>query len=338
MRYDVLLGMSGEEFQSVLKIDSAFNDNDEKVEYNLVLKLHQGQSYLDSEGNDPELFKKIDHIRDMFNGFKKSDFYQSLAGCTKVKSPISRTNLIVKNPYFKKCYELWYFIEKYTAPGYSIEKRQYDGKFSPEYVDELNTIILFNYLTMKNSLDEENNKPVDVTKYKKKRTIKPKFIKRIIEEFVSDYDIPEKQLKNIFEKEISKAYDARKKQEEEIRIALVKALNSEIKKKETEEKEEQILSLLRNALSAGTGETENREEQRIINSLGRVFVSERERIEEGTDDGTEDWTEDGIEEKEMTLDDDFSSITRKSEETKKEEAIMEALARVLKEENDINNA
>jgi len=43
-----------------LKIDSTFNDNDEKIEYNLVLKLHQGQGYLDSKNNDPMIYRRIE--------------------------------------------------------------------------------------------------------------------------------------------------------------------------------------------------------------------------------------------------------------------------------------
>ena len=116
-RYEVLFGTTGDEFASVLKVDSTFNDNDEKVEYNLVLKVHQGQGYLDSKSNDPMIYQRIEHIRTMISGFCKSEFYQILAGITKVRTPISKTNLIMKEQNFRKCYELWQFMDKYSEVG-----------------------------------------------------------------------------------------------------------------------------------------------------------------------------------------------------------------------------
>ena len=247
-RYDAILAMGGDEFQSVLKVDSSFDDNDEKVEYNLTMKLYQGQEYLGGGDRNAETFKKIEHIREMLNSFKKTEFYQNMAGCTPVKSPISRTNLMIKNPYFNQCYELWNYLEKYTDAGYSIEQRQTEGVFETEMVDELNSLTLFHYLVMKHNLEDEHNKPPDVTKYKKKRIIKPKFISKMIEEFISDYDIPEPELKQIFEQEISEAYDARRAKEEEIKKALTSALYSEIDKKESKKRENTILGVLERVL------------------------------------------------------------------------------------------
>jgi|GEM_PF-4696326 len=285
-RYDALFGTTGDEFESVLKIDSTFNDNDEKIEYNLILKVHQGQQYLDNQSNDPLIYDRIEHIRTMVNGFKKTEFYLDLLGCERVKSPISKTNLIAKEPNFKKCYELWNFLEKYTDVGYSIQKRQFNTDFTDNYVDELNTIILFNYLIMKKNMEPENDKLLDITKYKKKRTIKPKFISRIIEEFVSEYDITEDEMKQVFAAEIGRAYSLKVNEEEEIQKALEKALSAELSKNKEAQQEEQIKRILEETLTSHQENKEQEEQEEQIKSvlertLGVIVEkSEKERQEE----------------------------------------------------------
>ena len=201
LRYDILVGLKGDEFESSLKVDSSFSDNDESVEYNLSLKIHQGPDYLGSKGENEELLEKIEHIRLMFNYFKQSEFFQSLIGCRKVKSPISRTNLIMKNRFFKKCYDLWNFLEKYTDAGYSIEEYEIEGDFDQKYTEELNIMILLNYLIMKNNLDDIHNKMIDMSD-KEPNIIKPVIDNSIVEEADPDYGFDLTVIDNIPEQGI----------------------------------------------------------------------------------------------------------------------------------------
>jgi len=251
-RYDALVGMAGDEFESVLKVESSFNDNDETVDYSLSLRLHQGSEYLESKGDNAEVLKKIEHIRAMYTSFKRSEFYQELVGSVAVKSPISRTNLIMKNPRFKKCYNLWNFLEKYTKAGYSIEEQESDGDFSPEYVDELNAMILFSYLVMKNNMEIEHNKHMGITG-KKLRVIKPKINEKEIEETDPGSDFGNQKVKEpeqppqfnptASENKESAIFAALSKAlgDERIIRALEKALRVELGNEETEIEEERLL-------------------------------------------------------------------------------------------------
>jgi len=254
-RYDALLDDMGNEFHSTLKVNSEFSDldNDEKVEYNLTLKIHQGNSYLGGEKTDmQEVFDKIEHIRKMVSSYKQSILYQEMMGCTPVKSPIRRTNLMVKQRNYKKCYDLWNFLEKYTTPGYSVETNERKGDFDDIYIDELNTLTLFNFLAMKNRLENENNKPIDALGYRKRRSIKPKFIGKLIEDFVADEDITEKELQKFIEQTIKRAYKEKNKDNEDrIIIALTVALNNEFEKQKTKKLEEAIRAALEKFFKQG---------------------------------------------------------------------------------------
>ena len=226
LRYDALINLKGDEFESALKVDSYFSDNDEKVEYNLSLKLHQGPDYLGSGDENAESLEKIEHIRRMFNSFKQTEFYQSLIGCRAVKSPISRTNLMMKNRFFKKCYELWNFLEQYREAGYSIEEHEIDGDFDQKYMDELNLMILFNYMIMKNNLADIHNKPFDMTG-KEPRIIKPTIESKIIDEADPDFGFEQVVINKIPEQQIVTASFRKENQEEIILAALNKALIDE---------------------------------------------------------------------------------------------------------------
>ena len=48
----------------------------------------------------------------------------------------------------------------------------------------------FNYLVLKGYLEREQDRRMPVPMKEKKRTLKPKFIKEIIEELTEDYDLP----------------------------------------------------------------------------------------------------------------------------------------------------
>lgn len=237
-RYDALFNETGDEFSSVLKVDSTFNDNDEKVEYNLLLKLHQGQGYVDEGNNDPQIFQRIETIRTMISGFKRSEFCRALEGTPSIRPPVAKTNLIMKEPNFRKCLELWRFLETYNEVGYSIEVREYDGEFDDQYLEELNMLTLFNYLIMKNHLSHERNKPVDVVNFRKKKVLKPKFIHNIIENFVLDYDVPEVEIRQIFNEEITKAYARKQGNEDDIKAAIERALSIETEKLNKEDERE----------------------------------------------------------------------------------------------------
>jgi exonuclease SbcC len=289
-RYEALFETTGDEFSSVLKIDSSFNDNDEKVEYNLVLKLHQGQGYLDSKNNDPMIYQRIEHMRTRINGFMKSEFCQSLQGCSKVRSPINRTNLIVKEQNFKKCYELWQFMDRYRDVGYTVEIKEYDAEFDEEYLDELNTLTLFNYLVMKNNLDTEHNKPIDVINFKKKRVLKPKFIRNIVEDFVFDYDIPEVELRQIFNEEITRSYSRKGDDEDDIKAAIERALSIETEKKEKErqrdmEKEAKMKALeqeKQKKLMEKQKEKEKLAKQKEKEKQQKTLAKQKEKVKKNT--------------------------------------------------------
>ena len=71
-------------------------------------------------GKDPKglgLEERVERIQFIIADFLKSQFIKELvsSNVTMVKSPIRKTNVILKNPNFQKALELWEFIEQYNV-------------------------------------------------------------------------------------------------------------------------------------------------------------------------------------------------------------------------------
>ena len=56
--------------------------------------------------------ERIEHIRDVLGAFRNSTFIKSLKESSPVRSPIRKTNVILKEPNFIKALELWEYLEK----------------------------------------------------------------------------------------------------------------------------------------------------------------------------------------------------------------------------------
>ncbi len=60
-----------------------------------------------------ELKEKIEHIKNVINDFKISDFMKTMVNATPVRSPIRKTNIILKDHNFKAALALWDYLEHF---------------------------------------------------------------------------------------------------------------------------------------------------------------------------------------------------------------------------------
>ena len=160
-------------------------------------------------------FKRIDRVRRMSRTLRASSFCDIMNGCAKVRSPIQRTNLMMKDPDYRNCYKLWQFIESYDEVGYSIEEQDTALEFDEEYQTQMYINLITNYTIFKSLLESDPRKLTEIA-MKKRRPVKPKFIKKIQEEIVDNCDIPDVEVRKVFIEEVTQAQlDAEAKLAEE---------------------------------------------------------------------------------------------------------------------------
>ena len=266
-RYAVIFKLSGEENVNVIKMNSNAKIGKETVNYSIELNAKKTADSLDMD-EESDVLLRIERIRRIIDEFLHSSFASQLIGCTPVRPPITRTNLITKDPNFKMCLDLWIFVESYTDVGYEINLIEKNEPVSDKYIGELNRLMAFNYLILKNNTDDV----FDPSTAKKKRKLKPKFIKNFIEELVNDYDVTDDEVRRIFVDEITKFSNKRKAQEEKIDAAIARCLDSEnARKAEIEAK--------RRAEAERRAEIERRKAERARIAKEKAEAKERARLE-----------------------------------------------------------
>jgi len=125
----------------------------EKVVCNLIINT-------DEKININEVVDRISKIKSHISSWKQSIVYISLKKerIAKVKHPIKRTNVILKNPNFQIAAKLWDYLYNYNE---KLEKEKMaDTNRKPEIDKNFQTIIdrsfLINYLIMKNETKKSN--------------------------------------------------------------------------------------------------------------------------------------------------------------------------------------
>lgn len=214
-RTDVIFWSTGDETCNTMCMESKIDDAYEEISYKVEMTVKNRQSFAENDNDNMELFKRIDRVRRMSRTLRASSFCDIMNGCAKVKSPIQRTNLMMKDPDYRNCYKLWQFIESYDEVGYSIEEQDTALEFDEEYQTQMYINLITNYTIFKSLIESDPRKLTEIAT-KKRRPVKPKFIKKIQEEIVDNCDIPDVEVRKVFIEEVTQAQlDAEAKLAEE---------------------------------------------------------------------------------------------------------------------------
>ena len=217
-RTDVIFWSTGDETQNSLKFESKVDDAYEEISYKIEMLIKNRQSFAENDADNMGLFMRIDRVRRMVMALKNSSFCDIMAGCSKVRSPIQRTNLIMKEPHYKACYKLWQFLEQYDSVGYFIEVQDSALEFDEEYLYQMYTNLITNYAVFKSLLEPDKRNLMEVL-HTKRRKVKPKFVKKIKEVIVDDYDLEDVEIRQVIIEEVTQAQlDAEAKLAEETQL------------------------------------------------------------------------------------------------------------------------
>lgn len=215
-RTDVIFWSTGDETCNTMCMESKIDDAYEEISYKVEMTVKNRQSFAENDNDNMDLFKRIDRVRRMSRTLRASSFCDIMNGCAKVKSPIQRTNLMMKDPDYRNCYKLWQFIESYDEVGYSIEEQDTALEFDEEYQTQMYINLITNYTIFKSLIESDPRKLTEIAT-KKRKPVKPKFIKKIQEEIVDNCDIPDVEVRKVFIEEVTQAQlDAEAKLAEEI--------------------------------------------------------------------------------------------------------------------------
>ncbi len=224
-RYNVLFAnMDDEEMAHIVMKGQFHPQQGETVEYSIdlstVTRPYMGGDELNPRHMAP--LARIDRINQYLQSFMYTSFYKEMRGCALVRPPIMRTNVIMKEPNFKKCLALWQFIEAYDEIGYTIES--YSTQQLPEQrsLAAIYSGLALQYVFLKQSADQT----LETTSQKKQRPkqFHPKFVHSVVEEIVRDFNISETEVHRVFLDEIAKVNDRKEKERQQVVDAINAAL------------------------------------------------------------------------------------------------------------------
>ena len=165
--------------------------------------------------------QRLKKVKRQIDGFQCSELYQTLnrLHVSPVRSPIKKTNVILKNPNFRKAEELWNFIQTYESKDVKIkDKRDYfdSGALKNEY----DQAFLMTFIANKALI--ESSQSCDETSMIKQ------MMQRLINNLLdSDIELTEDRIKNLFIKQIDTTKETNIKRSEIICNSFIDRLDSE---------------------------------------------------------------------------------------------------------------
>lgn len=129
------------DYEAMTKIDN--EQVDIKVSFKSLSK--DGTTTLEKGNSIEDRLKKI---KVQLDGFSGSELMQTLnkLHVPPVRSPIRKTNVILKNPNFQKASELWNYIQSYDSTDYEIIKDNQDYMDFGEIKKQFDNSFFLDYL------------------------------------------------------------------------------------------------------------------------------------------------------------------------------------------------
>jgi hypothetical protein len=226
-----------------LKLKNEFRFGKEQITYELnltskeLIEKNKEQIRLDEDTSSLSIMQRVERLRRILYDFQSSSLIKSLAGTALIRPPIVKTNVILKNPNFKKAVELWQFIERYNEAGLTVKVVEKEELPNSNYMNDLFVAEFINYLVFDNY--HKPNK--DLYNYEPEvKEFEPELIERVLDDYLNDFSIDIDRVERIFLDKIKKASEEHKKNEDKVKKALSRVIKREksIETKELKKKKE----------------------------------------------------------------------------------------------------
>lgn len=232
IRHDALFEAMSDEFGAKLKVQSDMESATEHVHMDMFLHIKEIDSALETDAKNGDAFSRISRIYRILSVYMNSAFAQQMSKLERIKGTVNKTNVLKRNKDYHEILSLFEFLRKYNDIGYTIRVVEQSPEINEQFQQDIYRNILFNYLILKGYLEDEEDRTVPVEPKERRRTLKPKFIKQIVEELTEDYDLPDVEIRKVLIEELTKEQLMREEKAERLRLVE----EQEKKRKEEEER------------------------------------------------------------------------------------------------------
>jgi len=171
--------------------------------------------------SEESIADRLKRIKVQLDGFTMSELMQTLSKLhvPTVRSPIRKTNVILKNPNFQKAEALWNYIQAYEEKdrNENEHKDYYDeGKLKESYNQAFLSLYIANKML--------NHETTPATEEKLLSQTMSRLIENILD---SNYEITEQEIKDLFNKQLKLIKTANEEKKRKIKKILLDKLEEE---------------------------------------------------------------------------------------------------------------
>ena len=142
------------------------------------------------KGDQQSDVERITRINSIFSDFLASPFAREMRTCALVRPPITRTNVILKNPDFKKALLLWQFVESNEKLDYQIDTTTEVQELNPALTDRYRGLVFLNTVLLQSIASiRKDDGSLDKSE-KDEKTQADEYITKNIDDYVPD-DFPQ---------------------------------------------------------------------------------------------------------------------------------------------------
>lgn len=180
-----------------------------KGKINVSLKLEGTSSEeIETEKKDGhDIDTRIEHIKDVLAAFRSSQFIKSLAASQPVRSPIRKTNVILKEPNFIKALDLWEYLESNAIKPITMTTDEELDR-SKDVKEKYDLTFFLQNAALKLNKD---------TKYDKVSVVNDLTIEGALKELILEKGYTAKEAKLFFNKELKKVLVIKRKEDNKVR-------------------------------------------------------------------------------------------------------------------------
>ena len=189
--------------KNVVTYEGVKKDKTSSYKINISLESNFDDE-LEASKDGHTLEERIEHIRDVIGAFRSSTFIKGLKESSPVRSPIRKTNVILKEANFIKALELWEYLEKNNIkPVTSIEHESTTSKDN-----DIKEKYDFGFFISTDALRKETS---DTPVYNEA------IISKLVQDFVYSGDVTEIEFKKLLNKEFKEASKRKQKEENNVK-------------------------------------------------------------------------------------------------------------------------
>lgn len=174
-----------------VEIKSNFKITDFSVDFSMSNSANfPFEAAFKKQGDEHSDLERIAHITKIYQGFMSSPFAKEMKSSALVRPPITRTNVILKDPNFKKALTLWQFVESAEKMDYRIDTVTESSELNATLTEKYRGIVFLNTVLLQSIAETRQSSESLEKALKEEQILADDYVTKNIDDFVPD-DFPQ---------------------------------------------------------------------------------------------------------------------------------------------------